>query len=197
MSAPIPESAARRPGPANGDQPGQAPGFTAADLAWERCQEQAALAFRVGDAVLPPVLWARGLEIAQRHLTSGDPRLASSLTNHALALRRGGEVHRSQRAFKEAIAVWEESWRWIHLMTPAPTRRPRNPESDELPIYRRDTRELFLALASNGQSATEEIERFDRLPKDQLDTWFQIRPRRFSDLRKLLGAVLLIAPCPR
>jgi hypothetical protein len=30
-----------------------------------------------------------------------------------------------------------------------------------------------------------------------LDAWFAIKPDRISDLRRLLGAVLLIAPKPR
>ena len=36
-----------------------------------------------------------------------------------------------------------------------------------------------------------------RLPASGLDDWFEFKPQRMSDLRKLLGAVLLIAPRPR
>ena len=40
----------------------------AADLAWERCQEQAAIAFRAGDPINSPRLWAMALDIADKAL---------------------------------------------------------------------------------------------------------------------------------
>jgi hypothetical protein len=40
------------------------------------------------------------------------------------------------------------------------------------------------------------LERFDELPKDSLAEWLELKPRGLSDLRKLLAAVLLIAPKP-
>ena len=89
----------------------------AADLAWERFQEQAAIAFRAGDPINPPRLWAAALDIAERHFGRGDPRLASSLTNQALAIRRRRLDYQAQKLFREALDVWDDSWRWIHLMT--------------------------------------------------------------------------------
>ena len=89
----------------------------AADLAWERFQEQAAIAFRAGDPINPPRLWAAALDIAERHFGRGDPRLASSLTNQALAMRRRRVDYQAQKLFREALDVWDDSWRWIHLMT--------------------------------------------------------------------------------
>ena len=63
-------------------------GFSAADLAWESCQERAALAYRAGDVATAARLWEQGLAIACKHFGRGDPRLASSLTNQALVMRR-------------------------------------------------------------------------------------------------------------
>ena len=169
---------------------------SAADLAWERYQEQAAIAYRAGDPITPSRLWAAALDIAEKHFGRGDPRLASSLTNQALVMRRRRQDYQAQRMFREALDVWDGSWRWIHLMTPGraaeDTRR-----SDHLEIYGRDARAWFSALAQQGRAATEALERHDRLPANGLEDWFAIKPKRMSDVRRLLGAVLLIAPKPR
>lgn len=175
--------------------PNAASGF-AADLAWERAQEQAAIAWRAGDPITPTRLWAAALDIAEKRFGRGDPRLASSLTNNALVMRRRRQDYQAKRMFQDALEAWDDSWRWIHLMTPdrAPDGARR---SDHLDIYGRDARAWFNALARQGRAATMALERHDRLPASGLDEWFEIKPKRMSDLRKLLGAVLLIAPRPR
>jgi hypothetical protein len=170
-------------------------GFTA-DLAWERCQEQAAIAFRAGDAILPPRLWAQALAIARKRFGRGDPRLASSLTNHALVLRRRRQEYQAKMLFEEALDTWDDSWRWIHLMTPgrAPLGSRR---SDHLAVYGPAARAWFHALARQGRAATVALEHRDERMRTGLQEWFAIKPERICDLRKLLAAVLLIAPNPR
>jgi hypothetical protein len=169
---------------------------SAADLAWERYQEQAAIAYRAGDPITPSRLWATALDIAEKHFGRGDPRLASSLTNHALVMRRRRHDYQAQKLFREALNVWDDSWRWIHLMTPDRTARGTR-RSDRLEIYGRDARAWFKALAQQGRAATIALEHRDALPARGLEEWFAIKPKRMSDLRRLLGAVLLIAPKPR
>jgi hypothetical protein len=168
----------------------------AADLAWERHQEQAAIGYRAGDPITPPRLWAAALDIAEKRFARGDPRLAASLTNQALVMRRRRQDYQAQKLFRSALEVWNDSWRWIHLMTPdraaAATQR-----TDHLGVYGPDARAWFNALAAKGRAATEAIERRDALPTNGLDQWFAIKPKQMSDLRRLLGAVLLIAPKPR
>ena len=171
-----------------------AAGF-AADLAWERAQEQAAIAWRAGDPITPTRLWAAALDIAKKHFGPGDPRLASSLTNNGLVMRRRQD-YQAKRLFQDALDVWDASWRWIHLMTPA--RAGDGAQGpDHLDVYDRDARAWFNALARQGRAATVALESHDRLPGSGLDEWFDLKPTRMSDLRKLLGAVLLIAPRPR
>ena len=171
-----------------------AAGF-AADLAWERAQEQAAIAWRAGDPITPTRLWAAALDIAKKHFGPGDPRLASSLTNNGLVMRRRQD-YQAKRLFQDALDVWDASWRWIHLMPPARA-GDGAPGSDHLDVYDRDARAWFNALARQGRAATVALESHDRLPGSGLDEWFELKPTRMSDLRKLLGAVLLIAPRPR
>jgi hypothetical protein len=172
-------------------------GFSAADLAWESCQERAALAFRSGDVATAARLWEQGLAIARKHFGRGDPRLASSLTNQALVMRRRRHDYQAQQLFDEAFVVWEASWRWIYLMTPGDRAEPRrSAQSDRLGVYDPAARAHLTALAERGCAATAWLERHDQLPADSLDEWLEIKPRRLSDLRKLLAAVLLIAPKP-
>ena len=185
-------------GASAGDQVGLgASAFTAADLAWERCQEQAALAYRAGNMPAATRLWAEGLAIATKHFGRGDPRLAASLTNQALVMRRRRQDYQAKRLFEDAFLVWADSWRWILLMTPAhPARRPQSAQSDRLATYDASARAQFSALAERGRLATERLERYDELPEDGLVDWLELKPKRPSDLRKLLAGVLLIAPDP-
>jgi hypothetical protein len=170
--------------------------WSSADLAWERCQEQAAIAFRAGDPFMSSRLWGDALAIARKCFGRGDPRLASSLTNQALVLRRRRQDYQAMTLFQEAIDAWDNSWRWIHLMTPGPaTIGP--PHSDHLEVYGPQARAWFNALAQKGREATIALDRYDQRLEVGIDTWFAIKPDRVSDLRRLLGAVLLIAPRPR
>jgi hypothetical protein len=182
-----PEPAAEARGPAGA--------FAASDLAWERCQEQAALAFRAGDAAHAARLWGQALTIAEQHFERGDPRLAASLTNQALVMRRQRQDYQAKRLFEDAILAWGETWRWIHLMTPRPAGVAGQLEaSNQLEIYDARQRRAFTALAERGRLVTLRLERHDELPRGGLVERLDIKPRRMTDLRKLLAAVLLIAP---
>jgi hypothetical protein len=183
------------PGPRRLPNPASATKF-AADLAWERAQEQAAIAYRAGDPITPTRLWAAALDIAGKHFGPGDPRLASSLTNNALVMRRRRHDFEAKTMFQDARDVWDASWRWIHLMTPEWAGDGAH-GSDHLDIYDQDARAWFNALARQGRAVTMAIESHDRLLASGLDEWFEMKPKRMSDLRRLLGAVLLIAPRPR
>ncbi len=179
------------------DAPALAGSFSTADLTWERCQERAALAFRAGDAVSAARLWEQALAIAEQHFVRGDPRLAASLANHALVMRRRRQDYQAKRLFEDALLAWDETWRWIHLMTPQPTVvSERVTQSNQLAIYDAAARDAFTRLAERGREATACLERRDELPEGGLAEWFEIKPRRLTDLRKLLAAVLLIAPRP-
>jgi hypothetical protein len=173
-----------------------AAGFSAADFAWERHQERAALAYRGGDVAAAARAWEQALAIARRHFGLGDPRLAASLTNQALVMRRRRHEYQAKRLFEEAFLVWADSWRWIYLMTPGRPTAAQTAQSDRLATYDHMARAWFTALADRGCAATAMLERFDQLPKDGLAEWLELKPRQLSDLRKLLAAVLLIAPRP-
>jgi hypothetical protein len=92
--------------------------------------------------------------------------------------------------------VGDDSWRGIHRMTSG---RPSDAarRSDQLDVYSRDARAWFNALARQGRAATMALERYDEPLARGLYELFALKPSRMSDLRRLLGAVLLIAPKPR
>jgi hypothetical protein len=165
--------------------------WSGADILWEISQEQAALALRAGGVGAATEHWARALEIADRYFERGDPRLAASLTNHAVVLRRRRQVHQANRMFNQALEVWAEGRRWIELMScPAPAGGASEAR------YDRVSRATFTALLAKGQAATSTLASYRRLPEDLTGPWFELRPGRFTDLRKLLAAVLLIVPVP-
>ena len=168
------------------------PGFTEADLAWERCMEQAVEAFRARRVSQTVDLLARGLGIAEQHFDRGDPRLAASLTNEAFVMRQRGQVFQAKRRFKEALQAWDDSWRWILLMTPSGAPRPECADHHLPGLYDVDTRTYFSALATYGRDTTAQLERYDLLPHDGLEQWFEMKPRGLTELRKLLAAVFLI-----
>jgi hypothetical protein len=176
-----------------------APGYggaSTADLVWERYQEQAAIAFRSGDAILSSRLWTKALAVAGKLFVPGDPRRATSLTNQALVLRRRRQDYQANQLFQQAFEVWDQSWRWIHLMSPIGT-LPNQGNGHQLNVYGPEARAWFNALAQQGRAATAALERHDRRLDQGLDWWFTIKPSRMCDLRKLLAAALLIAPKAR
>jgi hypothetical protein len=165
--------------------------WTGADILWEISQEQAALALRAGGVGAATEHWARALEIADRYFERGDPRLAASLTNHAVVLRRRRQVHQANRLFDQAHDVWADGWRWIELMRCPPQAGGASNQG-----YDRASRAQFTELLAKGQAATRTLAAYKRLPEALSGSWFELRPRRFTDVRKLLAAVLLIVPVP-
>ncbi len=157
------------------------------DLTWERCQEQALLAFRARDSEKARAQWARGLEIAERHFERGDPRLAASRSNQAFALLSRKQTHLANAQFLQAMIAWDESWRWVPLMTPT----PRHGETDPKP-YDRKTQDAFYALIKQGQKFTETMWQENRLPEAGPDDWASVRPHAMSDIRRLFSAIFLM-----
>lgn len=164
-----------------------APQFDAADLAWEQVSETAVRAYRAGGVEGALLRWQRGLAIAREHFEPGDPRLATSLTNHAFALRGQGEAFQSRRHFALAEEAFAQSWRWIALMRPAGGSESR---------YEEAALESFARLVASLRSAATAIEARDELPLGLLERWRVERSVRGSDVRKLLGASLLLVSHP-
>ena len=173
-------------------------GWTNAEVIWEQIQEAAAECGRRNDDSEASELWRGALELAREHLPPGDLRVATSVANLAVAERRAGDVSAAQRSIEEALALWDAGARWVESLEPTTFARSstfhlrlriKHPGGyDLLP------RERFRTLAMEGRAAL--AARRDGLPEasDRLERWRRERPDGFSDWRRLLGAVLLIAP---
>ena len=172
-------------------------GWSNAEVIWEQIQEAAAECERSGEAAEAAELWRGGLDLAREHLPDGDLRVATSIVNLAVAERWSGDVEAAARGFEEALALWDAGGEWVESL--APVARARSStfhlrlESRHPGAYDRFPRERYRVLAQEGRAVL--VARRDGRPdeSDRLDRWRRERPPGFNDLRRLLGAVLLIA----
>jgi len=174
-------------------------GWSNAELIWEQIQEAAAECDVAGAADEAAELWRGALEVAREHLTPQDPRLATSLTNHAVALRRAGHTDAAQALFREALAVWDAAADWIAALRPERTARSSTfhfrLEGKYPGAYERAARARHAALAAEGRAAALACSRGENRGGEGLRRW-QREGRRagFTGTRKLMAAALLVAP---
>ena len=172
-------------------------GWTNAEVIWEQIQETASERARAGDPVEAAELWRGALDLAREHLPHGDLRLATSVANLGVAERRAGDPAAAARWFEEALVLWDAGAQWVESL--APVARARSStfhlrlESRHPGAYDRFPRERYRVLAREGRAVV--IARREGRPdeSDRLERWRAERPPGFNDLRRLLGAVLLVA----
>lgn len=175
-------------------------GWSEEELTWEQVQESAAEALLAGDWRQAGSLWTVGLDIARVTFEASDPRLATSLANKALAVRRSGKQAAAAALFDDALAVWACSGPWVLAL--APERRARSStfhlrlERRHPGGYDRQARARHTALADEGHAATKALRTSGRSPRGSLERWRRERPAGYVDVRKLLAAVLLLADPP-
>ncbi len=170
-------------------------GWSSADADWERLQVDAAEAYAAGDLAAAAVSWAVALRTARASFQTNDPRLATSLANHAAALREKGEAVPA-RLWQEALEIWDETPAWLARQPFTPRARSslfhlrleaKHPDAYDASLRRRaeallvSGRELTRALAGAGSKAPD------------LTAWQRARPAGFDTMRKLLAAVHLLA----
>lgn len=195
-----PTSGGDRPAPPPDAEAFERSGWSEEELTWEQIQETAAEALLAGDWRQASSLWAFGLDLARVSFDASDPRLATSLANKAVALRRDGKVAAAGDLFDEALAVWACSGPWVLAL--APERRARS-STFHLRLERRhpggydpQARARYTALAEQGQSDTKALKEGGQAPRGALERWQKERPAGYVDARKLLAAVLLLADPP-
>lgn len=172
-------------------------GWREAELAWEICQQAAAERAAAGAHEEAAARWAEGLRLARQTFEGDDPRLATSLANQAQALRRAGQDAAARNLFEEALLAWDRSGPWIAAL--APERRARSStfhlrlESKHPGGYEHHSRARYQALAAEGRAALVALRDHEPAPFDGPARWAKERPKGFTDARKLLAAVLLVA----
>lgn len=173
-------------------------GWSNAELIWEQIQEAAAECDQAGEREEAAALWRGGLEVAREHLGPDDPRLATSLANHALAIRRaGGEAG---ALFDEALAVWDAAQGWIAKLRPEVRARSSTFHlrlaRKHRGAYERFSRKRYAELAAEGRAALLAC-RDGAGSDERLARWRREGQRGgFTDARKLMAAAWLIAPGP-
>lgn len=173
-------------------------GWTNAEVVWEQIQVAAAQCRRGNDDAEAPELWRGALELARERLPPGDLRVATSVANLAVAERRAGNVRAARKMIEEALALWDAGDEWVESLEPPALARSSTfhlrLQAKHPGAYDRLPRERFRTLALEGRAIL--AARRDGLPdaSDRLERWRRERPAGFNDWRKLLGAVLLIAP---
>jgi hypothetical protein len=172
-------------------------GWTNAEVIWEQIHEAAAESERAGNHAEALELWRGALDLAREHLRPDDLRVAASLASVAVGERHFGDAVTSQRMFDEALALWDTGDGWVESLKPDTLARSSTfhlrLQVKHTGGYDRFPRERYRALAGEGRAIL--AARRDGLAdeSDRLDRWRRERPDGFSDWRKLLGAVLLVA----
>ncbi len=172
-------------------------GWREAELAWETRQAEAAEHDASGRRDQAAALWAEGLRLARATFAGNDPRLAASLANQAQALRRAGRAAAARALFEEALLAWDASAPWVAAL--APERRARSStfhlrlESKHPGGYAHHSRERYEALAADGRAALLAPRDEKPPPLDGPTRWAKERPDGYTDARKLMAAVLLVA----
>ncbi len=172
-------------------------GWREAELAWETRQAEAAEHDASGRPDAAAALWAAGLRLARETFAGDDPRLAASLANQAQAQRRTGRDQAARALFDEAVLVWDASAPWVAAL--APERRARSStfhlrlESKHPGGYAHHSRERYETLAAEGRAALLALRDGREGADDRLARWAKERPEGYTDARKIMAAVLLVA----
>lgn len=175
-----------------------AAGWTEAEIEWELTQERAAVHAETGcyDEATP--LWAEALYLARLNFAQNDPRLATSIANHAFALRRGGDDKMAVELFEEAVRIWKTSALWIETLRIERMARSSlfhlRMEMRHWDEYEKTARTRLHRFAEEAQTAVTALAEGSRPKTPGLSRWKAEKMPNYSDRRKLLAAALLIAP---
>jgi hypothetical protein len=171
-----------------------AAGWSDADIRWEFLSEQAGELARAGRVTEAAPLWAEALFLARQSFAPNDPRLATSIANHAFALRCGDAA--ADALFREALTIWDASGAWIAALRIA--RRARSSlfhlrmEAKHWATYEATMRRRLEAFAKEGREALAALADDRAAASSGLSRWSAEKSAGYTDARKLLAAVLLL-----
>jgi hypothetical protein len=171
-------------------------GWRAADLDWERLQEDASACYRAGDAARAAKLWRRAGWIGLWRFRGADPRRATTLANLALADRLAGREAKARRRYAKARRIWGKVDGFIAGMRV--DRRARSSlfhlrmEAKHWDTYQQNMRNRMTAFAGETAAALAALERGEPVSCRLYERWRGEKPAVFDDTRKLLAAALLV-----
>lgn len=176
-------------------------GWSEADLAWEKAAEAALESLAAGDFDKTRARIAEAVRLAHADFTPDDPRLGTSLANHAAALTAAGEGRVAGRTLADAVRIWRGCDPWIARMTAPRVARSSlfhlRMEQRHRPAYEERWRVKWNELAAEARDRIGEGEALTMLPaqaaEERLARWRRERPAMLNDTRKLMAAVILLA----
>lgn len=175
-----------------------AAGWSEAEVTWEVKQERAAVLAADGCPGEAAPLWAEALNLAQMNFAKDDPRLATSLANHAVALRRQGDEKNARELFEKSLRVWDSSALWIdNLIIESKARSSLfhlRLEVLHRDAYKKTARTRLRRFAEEARVAVAALADGTTPEKSGFSRWKGEKPPTYSDSRKLLAAALLVAP---
>lgn len=175
----------------------RAAGWRTCDLGWERLQERAEAALRAGDGPGAAGLWHRGWWLAMRRFSTNDPRYATSLANAGMAARLAGNEPLARLRYASALRLWGAVPDWVERMSIA--RRARSSmfhlrlETTYWDDYKASIRRRAMGFAREAAACLDAGACGTSTTLRLHDRWRGERPAAFDDLRKFLGAALLLA----
>jgi tetratricopeptide (TPR) repeat protein len=90
-------------------------GTADSEFLWVQITEQAVVGFDSGRLSAAAEKWQKAHGVAQ-DFDRGDPRLASSLNNLAIAFRINNEFEEAARYYRSALEYWDSAVHWIDRM---------------------------------------------------------------------------------
>lgn len=175
----------------------RAAGWRACDLRWERLQENALEAWHRGDVSSAIWCWRMAWLVARLSFRKDDPRIATSTANLGLVARLAGRERLARRRYSIALRQWGAVVDQIDRMVIA--RRGRSSlfhlrmEAAHWSAYDQQFRAQAMRLASDIAVRLDHASNGQPSPGQWSLRWPGEKPCAFDDLRKFLGAALLVA----
>jgi len=171
-------------------------GWHAADLDWERLQDEGNALLLSGDRAGAGRCFRRAGWIALWRFHGPDPRRATTLANLGLTDRLAGREGRARRRYAKARRIWRETGRFIATMQIA--RRARSSlfhlrmETKHWDTYQDNMRIRMTAFARETAEALAALEQGQPVACRLYQRWRAEKPPVFDDTRKLLAAALMV-----
>jgi hypothetical protein len=173
-------------------------GWRDSDLAWECAARATVQGIAEGKPDEAAEAAALSLRIARESFAGDDPRLGTSLANHAACLGPAGKEATARTLLTEARSVWANCDSWIGKMT-----APRSARSSMFHMrmeqlhretYEARWREKWNEWASDARARLAAAGSLDATAAiDALGRWRRECPAMLNDTRKLMAAAMLLA----
>ncbi len=175
----------------------QQAGWVPEELYWE---ELSAEGLRLATTVEAHAYWREAAAVAAEIFSTIDPRRAASEANLSIAILRDGQRDEAIRLLETARKRWAGIGPWLDGLKP---RRVARSSLFHLRLERKHPggyahweRARYAALGKEGEALLAAVPGEDAISQVRVNSaarWQEDRPSGFSDYRRLLGAVRLIA----